>query len=191
MDTKLENAFPYEGIPELILAFCSPEQKHEFGSELLKKKMEDKYLEPEHFINDRVFRPVHFNGKVHNFDRDFEHIVVDNTDWSINYTATFCKYGKLHDNINGEPAFRMEGEFLHIEIHYKNGLIHRDGDLPADISWKKAWLPENEDTVEKWFIDGKLHREGGKPAIIFHGKPQVIEYWIRGEFIRKETKIEK
>jgi len=42
-------------------------------------------------------------------------------------------------------------------IYYKNGLITRDNDQPAVISW---------DGTKIWYKDGIVHREGDKPAAI-------------------------
>lgn len=39
---------------------------------------------------------------------------------------------------------------------YKDGRLHRDGDLPA-IEWASG--------NKSWLKDGLLHRDGGKPAI--------------------------
>jgi len=40
--------------------------------------------------------------------------------------------------------------------HYRNDVLHRDGDLPA---------VEYSDGSKCWYRDGELHREGDKPAI--------------------------
>ena len=53
--------------------------------------------------------------------------------------------------------------------YYKNKKRHRDNDLPA---------VEYNTGTRMWFINGKLHREGG-PAIIYPGG--VKEWWINGK----------
>jgi hypothetical protein len=63
---------------------------------------------------------------------------------------------------------------------YKDGVLHRDGDLPA-VEWSsggKMWckdgvlhrngdLPaiEYPNGTKKWYKDGKRHRDGDRPAI--------------------------
>ena len=41
-------------------------------------------------------------------------------------------------------------------LRYKNGCLHRDGDLPAVISGDR----------EEWWVNDKRHREGDLPALI-------------------------
>jgi hypothetical protein len=55
---------------------------------------------------------------------------------------------------------------------YKEGCIHREGDLPAV-----------EDIFRHvWYKNGKRHREGDKPALIeYSGK---MEWFINGECIK-------
>lgn len=42
-------------------------------------------------------------------------------------------------------------------IFTENGLVHRDNDLPAIVY---------DDGTHEWYRYGKLHRDGGRPAII-------------------------
>jgi hypothetical protein len=42
------------------------------------------------------------------------------------------------------------------KIWYKDGVLHRDGDLPA-VEWPSG--------TKIWYKDGKLHRDGDRPAI--------------------------
>ena len=44
----------------------------------------------------------------------------------------------------------------------KNGRLHREGDLPASISFRH----DGTKIEEIWAIDGRRHREGGKPAYV-------------------------
>lgn len=55
---------------------------------------------------------------------------------------------------------KYTGETYHVPttIHYCNGLIHRDNDLPAVV---------NANGTQKWFQYGKIHRDNDKPATIY------------------------
>lgn len=58
---------------------------------------------------------------------------------------------------------------------YKNGLNHRDDDLPAI---------EYFDGAKAWKKNGKFHRENDLPAIEW---PDGTKYWfIEDKFIKKE-----
>ena len=56
-----------------------------------------------------------------------------------------------------------------VERWYNNdGVLHRDGDLPAVI-----WYYENrEKSCESWYKDDKLHRDGDKPTVVNYPKKQ-------------------
>ena len=41
---------------------------------------------------------------------------------------------------------------------YKNGILHRDGDEPAEV-----WA----DGARYWYKDGKQHRDGDEPAVVW------------------------
>ena len=58
-------------------------------------------------------------------------------------------------------------------VHLKDGLVYRDGDLPAI---------EAVNGVRKWLVDGKLHRDGDRPAV--EGSPAIDaerEWWAHGK----------
>jgi hypothetical protein len=84
-------------------------------------------------------------------------------------------------------------------VWYKNGLLHRDGDLPAFISsggtlgWykngkyhrdgdKPAWIWPNGTLV--WLKNGDWHRTTG-PAIIYPNNKK--EYWVNDIEITKKV----
>lgn len=65
------------------------------------------------------------------------------------------------------------------EYHYKCGVFHRDGDLPAYI---------NGDT-KKWYKNGKLHRDNDLPAVEEECEEWGFseghkEWWVNGVFVR-------
>ena len=53
---------------------------------------------------------------------------------------------------------------------HKNGLLHRDNDLPAIIV---------SDFEKHWLVNGKYHRDVFKPAFI--SIDDGIEYWFEGK----------
>lgn len=98
--------------------------------------------------------------------------------------------GNLHRN-DGPALILHNGD----SIWYKNGVVHRDGDLPAATT----------SIGQFWYKEGKYHRDGDKPAIVYKSgnkqwytkglknrdrrQPAVVdpltgrEYWVNGEKI--------
>jgi hypothetical protein len=87
----------------------------------------------------------------------------------------YFKNYKLHrDSVDFPAVIRVNGTM----IWYKDGVIHRDGDLPAKIIkgdelwYSNGLLHRDNDKpavnrlngCQKWYKNGKLHRESG-PAI--------------------------
>jgi hypothetical protein len=89
-----------------------------------------------------------------------------------------------------------------VRIWYKNGLVHRDGDLSAIV------LPTGDQEYYKegkchragdlpavirssgsqfWYKNGKLHRDNGKPAVIYNNGTR--RYYINGELNETDDKI--
>ena len=73
------------------------------------------------------------------------------------------KEGKIHRDGDLPAIIYSYGD----QAWYKDGKIHRDGDLPAKIY-------TNGD--QHWYKDGKLHRDGDLPAIISSNGDQ---YWYK------------
>ena len=71
----------------------------------------------------------------------------------INEKGSQCWYkdGKLHRG-GDLPAVIWDNG---CQFWYKNGEWHRDGDLPAVILQGTQW----------WYKNGKLHRDGDRPAV--------------------------
>ena len=83
------------------------------------------------------------------------------------------------------------------QMWYKNGLLHRDNDLPAIIydSGTQIWCQNGKkhrfndlpteiwlDCTEIWYQKGKLHRENDLPALI---KPNGVQAWYQnGQYHR-------
>ena len=88
---------------------------------------------------------------------------------------SWYKNGKLHRD-GDLPASIIEpepGKFW--KFWYKNGVKHRGNDLPALIS----------NDLQQWCKFGMLHRDGGKPAVIYADGKE--EYWIDGVRQDEET----
>lgn len=70
-------------------------------------------------------------------------------------------FGKLH-SIYGEPAYISVGGN---QSWYKNGVLHREGDLPAVISTSNRQAHYSNSCSKEWYKDGHLHRDGDLPAV--------------------------
>lgn len=92
----------------------------------------------------------------------------------------------IHKICNGLYAYyfiKIIGIFSYInnngiEIHYKDGKYHREGDLPAKI------YPSGK---LEYYINDELHREGDLPAIIHSSGTQ--EYYINDKLHRDVDKF--
>lgn len=83
--------------------------------------------------------------------------------------------GELHRE-DGPAIIRPGGA----ESWWRNGKVHRDGDLPAMTT---------PNGTRCWYKEGKLHREGGKPAVILPNGDK--EYWVNGVAVAPEKKHSK
>ena len=75
--------------------------------------------------------------------------------------------GLLH-SFNDEPARVINDD--HREW-YKDGYLHREGDLPAIITRR----------FQQWWVNGRVHRENNLPAFI---NGDYEEWWENGILIR-------
>ena len=90
------------------------------------------------------------------------------------------KHGKLHRE-NDLPADISKD----MKIWYKEGKKHRENDKPAYIQTGKIGKPRKE-----WWYKGKRHRENDKPAVVFANGEK--EYWFNGKrFNPNKNKIIK
>lgn len=90
-------------------------------------------------------------------------------------TTKHYKNGVLHADGDQPAEVRPNGT----NLYYKNGSLHRDGNLPAMVGIRGT---------AKFAVDGKYHRLGGLPAITWSKGPYRHEYWINGEIIRAVKK---
>jgi hypothetical protein len=71
------------------------------------------------------------------------------------------KYGEIHSKYGNPAEIKETGTY----VWYKNGLRHRDGDMPAEIVHHSGSMT--------WARSGIIWREGLKPAMI----TQSNVYW--------------
>jgi len=84
---------------------------------------------------------------------------------TINGRAMWYKNGLLHRDCD-LPAVTDRGEY---KAWYKNGSLHREGDLPAIVS------PSHN--RQEWWINGKRHRECDRPSLT---QPDLEVWYKRG-----------
>ncbi len=90
-------------------------------------------------------------------------------------TSKHYKNGILHADGDNPAEMRLNGT----QLYYKNGSLHRDGNLPAMVGARGT---------TKFAVDGKYHRVGGLPAVTWSKGPYRTEYWINGEIQRAVKK---
>jgi hypothetical protein len=86
----------------------------------------------------------------------------------INYVGDrqWYKEGKLHRDGDLPAVIYDDGD----QFWYKEGKLHRDGDLPAVIY---------DDGDQHWYKEGKHHRNGDLPAVILANGDQ--EWYKEGK----------
>lgn len=94
-------------------------------------------------------------------------VIVDETQSTIT-TYTIDEEGRIFHSVNGEPAYVEErniaGNNCTFRQWYHLGLLHRDGDLPAQIAYNGT---------QEYYKHGLHHREHGLPAIAEGGYDYV------------------
>ncbi len=81
--------------------------------------------------------------------------------------------GSLDNPKNGKPAFASETTHM----YRKNGINHRDGDLPSRIEWKNGKLAR-----EEFYVNGSYMRANKKdPVVISYNEDGTIakQEWIK------------
>lgn len=98
---------------------------------------------------------------------------------NINGLQQWYQNGLLH-RISGGPTSITDTEHILIKRwHYKDK-SHRDGDLPAYISYDQK---TNKPHTQSWMKDGEHHRENG-PALVCDGGTKV--WFCHGKVTRAE-----
>ena len=83
---------------------------------------------------------------------------------------------KLKSRID-KTEYKFEINKYNSKFWYKNGLPHREKDLPAII---------NSNGSMAWCKNGDYHRDNDNPAIIHHNGD--MSWFKNGEFIRSSKK---
>ena len=111
----------------------------------------------------------------------FNHIdVIHHTNnIKINKSSTL----NLPNYVLDLPAYIENGQ-LRIQIWYKNGEYHREGNLPALINYYENGQP----WIESWYKNGKLHRKSDLPAIIAYYFYGTLKYesWYKNGILHRE-----
>lgn len=84
-------------------------------------------------------------------------------------------------NFKAGEAIKYTNEKYDVDItvHYLNGQIHREGDLPAIYSFTGEVVPETGLHFIKFYKHGKVHRDDNKPAIILFDAGRFTEkHWF-------------
>jgi len=124
-------------------------------------------------------------------------------DYIVRGSAIYAKTIRIDEKLNLTKF--LNGKFTNKngnEYHYKNGELHRDGDLPAVIAsdgtqeWYKNDVHHRDGDLpavignngsQEWWKNGKRHRDAGLPAImLFHGKQEWHE---NGKLLHENTKF--
>lgn len=86
-----------------------------------------------------------------------------------NFIASVKAFLGLSKPINEESTKQVDSEGN--TRWYKNGVLHRDNDLPAVIY---------KENIREWYINGQRHREK-KPAVIAFG----LKVWIQNDVFHR------
>lgn len=78
--------------------------------------------------------------------------------------SIWMQYGEIHRD--GLPAYMSHTQCT--QLWYKHNKLHRENDLPA------AEYPDDRE----WWIDGKRHRDGDKPAVVNGRSGDCLEWWV-------------
>lgn len=70
--------------------------------------------------------------------------------------------------------FRTDGSVIR-RTFYKGGQKHRDGDLPAQISYDESGAVDGE----TWYQNGIMHRDGDRPAAVHISSSGTIETYFK------------
>ena len=86
--------------------------------------------------------------------------------------CTWYKDGKLHRDGDLPAVVYPNGGG---QQWFTDGKLHRDGDMPA-IMWPNKG-------GKRWYKDGKLHRDGDLPAMMF---PDGRQVWFKDDKIHRD-----
>jgi antitoxin component YwqK of YwqJK toxin-antitoxin module len=124
---------------------------------------------PAYINNDRV-QQYWKNGQPHR-DGDRPAVIIRPRRGHHYVIQEWWKNGKRHSD--GNRAAFIHGDY---KEYWKDGVLHRDGDRAAIRDGK----------LSKWYKNGVLHRDNGLPAVHTDKHNGYNEWWINGQFIRRE-----
>lgn len=113
----------------------------------------------------------------------------------------------VNENTDGNDKYLIRTFEDGTVVHFLNGLIHRDYDLPAMIcpDGTMKWIRfarlhrsnSNDDPAlitpnrKEWWVNGKRHRDNGLPAIcewLYDSEPIRMEWFVRDKRHRDDGK---
>jgi hypothetical protein len=131
--------------------------------------------------------------KIYNYLYFFKMQKTTMSHLNVDCVSVICSFLDINTNEHVLDAFSLQGKELErvlnywkrhshytveenkdCKVWYRNGILHRDGDLPA-IIW--------EDRGNEWWKNGKRHREGDLPAIEWASGTK--EWWKNGKLHRE------
>lgn len=107
------------------------------------------------------------NSKLHSPDNNTPSEKYET--WSGSTVSLFHNEGVIHRDGDKPAQIKTDQEGnVELERYWKNGLQHRDGDKPAEI------IKKDNRTFESWMQYGIAHRDGDKPSYVEKDKDGII-----------------
>lgn len=150
-----------------------PEDKV-YGSESSSFKKHAEKFANENWPSKEGYKYEMSSGLYHDSSIDFEHFADGKHEKGdeVNY----YKNSKLHSPDNDTPSEKyktLDGDT--ISKFHNEGVLHRDGDKPAEIKT----YSDGEVESEKYWKNGLQHRDGDKPAQIIKRGDRTFERWMQ------------
>lgn len=112
-------------------------------------------------------------------------------EWSYSQSKTYAhvwlNFKNEYHRDYGLAAFIVTNGGEAIERWYKNGKLHRNNDLPAEIEYDlmDSWWEEPSIITVKWYWHGKLHRLKDGPAFICYDPKDAVEQWYQNGVLHR------
>jgi len=156
------------------ITYCSAHQKSKevTGVQNLKQDFNGFHTE----VTNVICRYLYPNNidMLFRMNKQFHDVVLENKKWL--YANCLHLYPHSYGDIPLVFDISQYGYFRHIEVWCKDGVIHREGDLPACISTTER------STTREWMMHGVNHRAGRNYAIEGIRK----QYWKFGCRVKKQ-----
>jgi hypothetical protein len=122
--------------------------------------------------------------------------IIHGSDKSVCSCITIVKEITVNELQHASPEYikRLDGT----EGWYKNGVLHRNGDLPAVIypsgttEWFKNGVKHRDNGMPaiiwgngnmEWYVNGRLERDGGLPAVVC---VSGTKKWYKGGLLHRD-----